>query len=391
MKLTFSLHENLFKLSVDELRQELRVVGQTESKLAGYKACVLAELSKRCDFAEAKRVAREVLQSSPSAAHHQVKSAERLVELPETSKALSAGEIPAGHARLIARASSEGIIAEAELVQAAKTQTYDELARTVKRQQHELSNDDGQAIHDKQKQKRAARIFQNTDTGMYVLNAEFDPITGNHIAGALAAKEREMWRTENRTNNPATKRTPSQRAADTLAEMILHPEKTKTTGIALVLVADYDTTHKKLVDARLSNGTPLPAKELVQLATQANIFPAVFNAKTQNLWLGRRRRCASDAQRIALIIRDKTCIGCGADANRSFTHHIQHWSNGGKTDYPNLVTVCNTCHHNIHNKQHQIQQHPKTKKHYITPPPEPFPNTGTTTWQPQQTNPILQK
>ena len=125
-----------------------------------------------------------------------MKAAERLAGLAATSEALASGEIPSDHARLIARASSEGPIDEAELVEAAKTQTYDEMARTVKRQQHELSGDDGQAMHDRQKQKRSARMFQNAETGMYVLNAEFDPVTGAHVAGVLAHKERELWRQE---------------------------------------------------------------------------------------------------------------------------------------------------------------------------------------------------
>jgi len=372
-------------LSEDELRRELGAVSRAESKLAGYKARILAEVARRHDTAGAKKVAREVLRSSPSSAHHDVKAAERLAGLGETSGALAAGEIPADHARLIARASSEGPIDEAELVEAAKTQTYDELARTVKRQQHELSGDDGQAIHDRRKKNRTGRCFQNRDTGMYVINAEFDPVTGAHIAGALADKERELWRVE----DPKARPTHVQRCADALAELILHPEKGKAAGIALVLVADYDASRKELVDARLSDGTPLPAKELVKLACEADIFPAVFNARTQDLWLGRRRRCASDAQRIALMVRDKACVGCGADANRSFAHHIEHWQNGGATDYPNLVTVCNDCHHDIHDRHHQVEQDCRTGKHSVVSPPEAFPDTGTDTWQPKQLNPVL--
>jgi len=368
-----------------ELRNWVGLIGRAESTLSAFKAEALAELSKRDGSGAAKRVAREVLRSSPSRAHHDVKAAERLAGLSGTSAALAAGDIPQDHARLIARASSEGPINEAELVDAAKMQTYDELACTIKRQQHNLSDDDGQAIHDRQKQKRSARLFQNAETGMYVLNAEFDPITGAHVAGALAHKERELWHSE----DPKARRAHTQRSADALEELILHPEKGKAASVALVLVADYDAAHQQLIDARISDGTPLPAAELVRLACDADIFPAVFNARTQDLWLGRRRRCASDAQRIALMVRDKACVGCGADANRSFSHHIDHWQNGGKTDYPNLVTVCNNCHHDIHENHHQIETDPETGRHNVAPPPDPFPDTGSTTWRPAHTNPIL--
>lgn len=167
-------------LSDAGLRGRLRVLGESESQLEALKVRTMAEMARRHDTAGAKKVAREVLRSSPSKAHHDVKAAERLAGLAATSEALASGEVPAGHARLIARASSEGPIDERELVEAAKTQTYDELAKTVKRQQHELSGDDGQSIHDRRKQKRSARLFQNGDTGMYVLNAELDPITGKY-------------------------------------------------------------------------------------------------------------------------------------------------------------------------------------------------------------------
>ncbi len=73
---------------------------------------------------------------------------------------------------------------------------------------------------------------------------------------------REMWRAE----DPKARRTHSQRAADALAEFILHPDKGKAAGIALVPVADYDTTRRELANARISDGTPLPASELVKLA-----------------------------------------------------------------------------------------------------------------------------
>ena len=89
------------------------------------------------------------------------------------------------------------------------------------------------------------------------------------------------------------------------------------------------------------------------------------------------------------MVRDKACVGCGADANRSFAHHIQHWKNGGATDYPNLVTVCNDCHHDIHERHHLVEHDRRTGKHSVVPPPEAFPDNGTTNWRPKQRNPVL--
>ena len=117
------------------LSLRLKVLGRAESQLAAMKAQVLAEVSRRHSALEAQRVVRDELQASKREAKRDVESAARLAELPVTSEALASGEIPQGHARLIARASVEGDVDEALLVKAANTEPFDEFARTVKRHQ----------------------------------------------------------------------------------------------------------------------------------------------------------------------------------------------------------------------------------------------------------------
>jgi hypothetical protein len=371
--------------SEERLRARISLIGRAESKLAAMKSQAVAEMARQHNAVAAERIVREELQSSKRAVRHDVKAAERLAALDATSEALAAGDIPQDHARLIARASSDGPIDEQALVDAAKEQNYDEFEKTLRRQQQDLSGDEGQAIFDRQRDKRAARIFKSRDTGMFVLSADLDPVTGEHIAAVMADKERDLWNQE----DPKARRTPQQRAADALAELILEPEKGKAKGIALVLVADYDSTNRELVNARVSDGTPLPMQEMVRLALKADIFPAVFDAKSQNLWLGRTRRTATDAQRIALMVRDQVCIGCGGAPNRCFSHHVKFWRNGGPTDYPNLVLVCNDCHHEIHDDSWQTIQDPDTGRWKTHPPPDPFPESGSSTWQPAHTNSVL--
>ena len=372
-------------LSEDGLRARISLIGRAESMLAAMKSKAIAEATRRTDAANAERIVCEELRSSKRNARHDVRNAERLAMLPATSEALAAGEITEPHARLIARASSEGPIDEQVLVDAAKAERIDDFSKTMRRHQQEMSGDDGQAILEAQRKRRTSRMFKSGDTGMFVWNAEFDPTTGQHIAAVVADKERELWRRE----DPKARRTPQQRMADALAELILEPEKGRAKGIALVLVADYDAASRELVNARFCDGSPLPMPELVRLALKADIFPAVFDANTQNLWLGRTRRTATDAQRIALTVRDQGCIGCGTAPNRCFSHHVEFWKDGGPTDYPNLVLVCNDCHHQIHDHGHQAIQNPHTGQWETRPPPDAFPDTGTTTWQPAHTNSVL--
>lgn len=372
-------------MSGPQRRAALASVGRAEAQLAGWKARLINVEREQYGEEVVEQVLREELQSSRREASRDVKASSQLAELPTASAALETGLIPPGHARLIARAASEGPIDEALLTEAAQRENYDKFARTVRRNQLEMSKDDGQSILDQQREKRSAKAFLSRETGMYVLSGEFDPTIGARIDTVLAAKERELWNAE----DPRDRRTPQQRMADALAELILEPGKGKAKGTALMVVADYDVINQELINARLADGTPIPASELIRLACDADLLPGVFRAATQEMNLGRKRRTASDAQRAALIYRDIECIGCGASAHRCFAHHVRFWRNGGPTDMANLVLVCNRCHHNIHDDHWEVNQDPETKHFSVDPPPDPFPDTGVDTYSPAQCNPVL--
>ena len=118
-------------LSEQGLRAQLQLVGRGESRLAAMKAQILGELGRRTSAIDAQLIASDELLSSKREAKRDVETATRLQQLPDTSNALADGEIPAGHARLIARASGEGPVDETVLVKAARTQNYDRFAKTV--------------------------------------------------------------------------------------------------------------------------------------------------------------------------------------------------------------------------------------------------------------------
>lgn len=372
-------------MSGAERRVALVSVGRVEAQLAGWKSHLIRAEREQHGEEAAKRVLRDELQSSRRDASRDVETSTQLAELPTTSAALETGLIPPAHARLIARAASESPIDEALLTEAAQREPFDKFAKTVRRNQQEMAEDNGQSILDHQREKRSAKAFLSRETGMFVLAGEFDPITGARIDTVLAAKERELWNAE----DPKDRRTPQQRMADALAELILEPGKGKAKGTALMVVADYDVINQELVNARLADGTPIPTAELIRLACDADLLPGVFRAATQEMNLGRKRRTATDLQRAALIYRDKECIGCGASAHRCFAHHVRFWRNGGPTDMPNLVLVCNKCHHNIHDDNWEVTQDPASKRFNVDSPPDPFPDTGVDSYRPSQCNPVL--
>ena len=373
-------------MSGDQRRAALASVRRAEARLAGWRMRLIDAERDQHGVGAAEMAVREELQTSKREAKRDVEIAGSLSGLVETWRALEAGEIPQQHAWLISKAAAEGPIDEPELTEAAKHQPYDQFARTLRQQQRELSEDDGQSILDRQCEKRRARMFESREDGMFVVSGEYDPITGNRIAIALSDKERELWRKE----DPKNRRTPKQRMADALAELILEPKSGgQSPRTALLVIADYDVVHRELVNARLCDGTPIPVGELRRLACDADILPAMFRAKTQKLWLGRKRRIATEAQRAALALRDKGCIGCDANPAWCQAHHIQPWSWGGPTNLDNLVLVCARCHHRIHDDGWEVDKCPTTGRHDLRPPPEPFPESGTANNRPPQRNPVL--
>ena len=353
-------------LSDVALDLRLKVLGRAESQITAMRSRALAELARRSSNSDAQRVARDKLQLSGRQAKRDVETATQLTELPATSEALASGEIPTGHARLIARAAAESPVDEGMLVEAANTQPFDEFAKTVKRHQRDTADDERQSLLDRQRAKRKVRMFESADSGMFVLNAELDPIAGARIATALTAQERKIWHAE----DPNNRATPQQRMADALTEAICQPAGSGggSVGTDLLVIADYDTIAGQLGNPRLADGTPIPADELHKLAVTANILPSIFDAKTQKMWLGHRQRTASQAQRIALTARDRGCVGCGANALWCRAHHVKYWRDGGTTDLDNLVLVCDDCHHKIHDHNWQIHQHPTTGQHTLKPP-----------------------
>jgi hypothetical protein len=73
------------------------------------------------------------------------------------------------------------------------------------------------------------------------------------------------------------------------------------------------------------------------------------------LALGRRRRRPSSAIRRAARERDGCrCRFPGCESRRVDLHHIQFWSNGGRTDLENLISLCPWHHKLVHDRGYLI-------------------------------------
>ena len=301
--------------------------------------------------------------------------------LSDTVAAMSAGEITAGHARVIAKAAPRPHRkSESELLALAQDYAVDTCGRyTLAYESHQqmaddaaaaaaASNEPGDAEYRSQRAERKASLRPTTD-GMWEL-------TGRRINQKLHAMIASL-----RQEPGDAARSYPQRAADALAQLITGDGNHLRPATTLLLIADYDTVAGQIANPRLDDGTPLPADLLAELATNAKVLPAVFDATWSNLALGTSRRNASDAQKLVLAARDGGCISCQAHTETTHAHHIRFWSNHGPTDIPNLATLCPSCHDLVHDHNWQVHTppdgHPKLRPpEHLRLPPNPQPHTN---------------
>jgi len=135
------------------------------------------------------------------------------------------------------------------------------------------------------------------------------------------------------------------------------PASLRTTGSVTATV-----TLKQLADgvgAGWLDGTleSIPIAMIRELACDAGLRIAVLGNAGEPLYLGRRERLYTTAQRRLLGIRDGGCVvrGCHAPPSWCHAHHVKPWQSGGRTDIDNGVLLCPAHHHALHSGGFEIE------------------------------------
>ena len=143
-----------------------------------------------------------------------------------------------------------------------------------------------------------------------------------------------------------TRRTPAQRRADALVEMLDHVRDTpKTIGDrprVVVTVSMEDLVDGALSAGVLPSGQELPAGQLRRILCDADVMPVVMGSQSEILDVGRTSRLVTPAIRRALSLRDGGCIfpNCDVPDSGCDAHHIVPWWMSGVTALHNLVLLC---------------------------------------------------
>ena len=253
------------------------------------------------------------------------------------------GDIDAGERLLTAFAATFG----AKDLKRLADQTVDDI------------NPDGTLPDDQLSQDRRHVSLRRGRDGMYVGEFRLTASTGAKLSallGPLAVPRIDsMGGPEESTRREVDARTYGQRMHDALDEVCQRVLQAGdvvgmggTPATVIITVALEDLV-QRLGYGTTSDGALIPAREVLKLAHEADIVPAVMSRGGAVLELGRTRRIASNAQTHALIARDHGCSfpGCGRPPEWAERHHIVEWVDGGNTDLANLTLLCRYHHHHF--------------------------------------------
>ena len=183
---------------------------------------------------------------------------------------------------------------------------------------------------------------------MYKLDAVLDRECGMALKTALESLTQRL--------GPADNRTPRQRRADALKEMVIHAldggSLPRRNGARPHLAVH--TTAEGL-KGELADGTPISGKTVQRLACDCAMHRVVM-AESMVIDVGRAKRTAQPAQWRALKARHRTCAAPGCERPLGWTnaHHLEFWEHGGETNAHRLVPLCYFHHRLVHEGGWQV-------------------------------------
>jgi hypothetical protein len=168
------------------------------------------------------------------------------------------------------------------------------------------------------------------------------------------------------TQGPGIERPPTPEAMGrAFTELIeRYPaDRLPTTGsvsATMLVLIDEDSLMGRLERAGvLDTGDKISPSMARRLACGAGILPIVLGGEGQPLDVGRKRRMFTEHQRAAMLVRDRGCKAEGCDRTLGLhAHHQTRWTDGGKTDLTNGVTLCPWHHARAHDMKYATTYHP---------------------------------
>ena len=274
-----------------------------------------------------------------STARRLVDVSKRLVDLPVLSLRFSRGDLSFDQVDALSKMATPDT--EAGLVDEALGLSNAALDRMARR-----ANPPSQADESKANELRALWIQRRLDEAGGRMTAELPNAELEIVESAIRERADRM------PVNPETGAFDPypQRMADGLVELCATTGDEMSAPPQITVTADLEalTTETKGV-VELSSGNLIPNETARRLCCDA-VVETIISDGSRIIGVGRNSRTVPGWLRRLVYHRDNNqCrfAGCG-NTRWLQVHHIQHWSQGGKTDLDNLILLCGYHHRFVH-------------------------------------------
>jgi hypothetical protein len=289
-------------------------------------------------------------------ARDHVRTARALEEMPETRRALDAGDLSMSAVRVLVTARDADpeafACSEVHLVEAARIHSMQDLQKVAAYWRQGVEREQAADGEDKMRERRKLHASVSF-LGMVRVDGDLDPETGETLLTALGA----VLDAESRSRGHDDIRAPAQRRADALGEIcrqwlersdrpIVAGERPHVT----VTVASDALRGDVRETSELDHAGPIDREVARRIACDASIMRVVMSGSSQLLDVGRRTAVIPPPMRRAVMVRDRHCRFPGCDRPRTWcdAHHVVHWADGGPTALPNLLLLCRRHHRLLH-------------------------------------------
>ena len=313
-----------------------------------------------------------------------------LAQFPLFSAALRESRVAESHVQVLGRCWHQMNLADrqrltsldATLVRLASVNGPERFRRLLVAEVNRLRSDDG--VERLVKQRRATGLTHWVDdSGMVNIRAMYDPERGQRLIARLGAARAAIIeagrepaecpegdaRWEHLNAVALYELACAGGALDDVAaggprSMFAVPDT------EVVVVIDEATLRAGVHEAtQLDTGSAdLPVAAVRQMACDAGIIPVVLGGAGKVLDVGRVRRLATHAQRVALRAMYSTCAvpGCGVPFDRCQPHHLHDWNSGGRTDLADLAPLCRGHHTAVHSGGWTLAMDPSDRRITVT-------------------------
>ena len=369
----------------DQVDSALRLLGQLDGWKAKVESALLnraAVLARAGQAPDPEDSLRKQQRGSSAENRKKTKRANAAAKTPALADSLGAGTTTAAHIDAVANAAQDLEPDQQDaLFDAANAHVADAEALTIEAYRRKLARlvdrirrDEGLDRDAEQRRTTNLRKWINPKSGMYVLNGEFHPELGEKLFGRIDAEVERLWRQStagatDTTVMPDTQRRNASLAAHALVSLAGngHAGECSSTPEVIVLIDDK-TLETGIHDHSVSEtalGTYLPPDTIRRLCCDAKVN--FVSGRGNDLAVGRTARTANRAQRRALRSLYRSCAfdGCTKPFDWCQIHHVEPWSSLGATDLDNLLPLCHTHHHKVHEGKWQLKLLPdRTLKIY---------------------------